>query len=136
MITRLTLCSLLALGCLSCESTSNYEPPRAGALEESQWRQRINLSPDLEHVLEIDEVLETRQHGLLRVQIDLRNITAEEQTLRTSIEWFDVSGFKLDSPNSGWMSHIVQPDEKFVVDAGAVNTAAVSWRMNVNPWSR
>lgn len=136
MFRRLTLLILLACATSACESTSNYEPPRPGALEESQWRERVNMGGTVNTIVAVDEVLESRQNGLLRVQLEMRNITATERSFRTLIEWFDVSGFKLDSPNDGWMSHIVQPNQSFSVNANAVDPAAVTWRVNIERWSR
>lgn len=134
MIQRLSLLACLAL--VGCESTSNYEPPRPGAIEESLWRERVNMSDAVKRLVEVDEVLESRQNGLLRLQLEMHNIAESEQSFRSRIEWFDVSGIRLDSPNDGWMSHIVRPKERFSVSASAVNPAAVSWRVNLDTWSR
>ncbi len=134
---KLTACLLLTpLFLLGCETTSNYEPPPPGALEESEWMERVNLSTSVKSRIAVREVRQAHQNGLMRVQVDLENLQQTESSFRTSVEWFDVSGFKLDSPNDGWMSHIAQPQEKFTVSAGAVNPAAVSWRLNVDTWAR
>jgi hypothetical protein len=128
----------LALACGGCETTGNYEPPRPGAVAESTWRERVHMTDKVKTIVAVqeDEVFETRQHGLLRVQINMRNITEGEQSFRTLIEWFDVSGLKLDSPSDGWMSHIIRPKQKFTVSAMATDPDAVSWRLNVDSWSR
>jgi hypothetical protein len=136
MIQRLSAIAILSLGCLGCESTSNYVPPPPGALEESLWRDRVIMSTNVKTRVAVDQVLEDRQNGLLRTQIEMHNITSSEQSFRTLIEWFDVAGFKLDSPNDGWMSHIVHPNQTFSVSANAVNPAAVSWRLNIDTWGR
>ncbi len=73
---------------------------------------------------------------LLRVQVNMRNFTEGEQSFRSSFDWFDVSGLKLDSPNDGWMSHIAQPKERLTVSAMATHPAAVSWRLNLVSWER
>ncbi len=132
------LFTTLALACGACESTSNYEPPPPGALAESTWRERIHISDKVKNRIAIDEeaVFESRKNGLLHVQVNLRNITEAEQSFRTSIDWFDVSGLKLDSPNDGWMSHILQPKQHLTVPAVATSPAAVSRRLNVVDWSR
>ncbi|MFT7485361.1 MAG: hypothetical protein ACI9F9_001211 [Candidatus Paceibacteria bacterium] len=133
---KLTLATLFAsLLAISCQSPG-YEPPPAGAMEEGKWEARVNLSTSVKAHIAVREVRETRQFGLLRVQIDLQNLQQNESSFRSSVEWFDVSGFKLDSPNDGWMSKIAQPQEKFTVSAGAVNPDAVSWRLNVDTWAR
>ncbi len=138
-MSRLALWSCaLALVCGACESTSNYEPPQPGALAESEWRGRIHMSEKVKNIIAIeeDQVFEARQNGLLRVQVNMRNLTEGEQSLRTSIVWFDASGLQLHAPTDGWMSHIVRPKALFMASAGASNPDAVSWRMNVDSWSR
>lgn len=134
--TRLSAILLLtSLLTAACQNTG-YQAPDSGALEESAWVDKVNLSTSVKSRIVVREVREARQHDLLRVQVDLQNLQSNESSFRTSMEWFDIAGFKLDSPNDGWMSHIVQPQEKFTITAGAVNPDAVSWRLNVDTWNR
>jgi hypothetical protein len=130
--------SLLLLAALSaaCQNTSHYEPPPAGSLPESEWADRVVFSVPVRNLLVVEEVREVRQNGLLRVQVDLRNVQQRQSSFRTLIEWFDAGGLKLDSPNEGWRSQILQANQKSPFGYTAVNPDAVSWRLNVDAWDR
>ena len=132
----LPLLLALALTGAACESTSNYEPPSPGAMPESDWQEKILFSTPVKNHLIVQDVREGRQNGLLRVQVDLRNVNQSETSFRTLIEWYDAGGFKLDSPNDGWMSHILQANQHSSIGASAVSPNAVTWRMNVDAWAR
>jgi uncharacterized protein YcfL len=138
MMSKLTASILIvSLFTLACESTSNgYKPGPTGTLEESTWKARVNLTTSAAAGLAVREVRETRQNGLLRFQVDISNLLQAQTSYRTSVEWFDISGFKLDSPSAGWKSAIAQAQEQFTLNAGASNPAAVSWRLNVDSWKR
>jgi uncharacterized protein YcfL len=97
---------------------------------------KVSFSSPVKNELVVQEVREGRKNGLLRVQVDLRNVHASETSFRTLIEWFDAGGFKLDSPNDGWMSHILQANQQSTIGASAVNPDAVSWRLSVDSWAR
>lgn len=129
---------LLLLGCLAaaCQNTDHYQPPPTGALPETEWEGRVVFSTQVKNLIVVEEVREVRQNELLRVQIDLRNVQQRESSFRTLIEWFDAGGLKLDSPNEGWRSQILQAGQNSPISYTAVTPEAVTWRLNVDSWSR
>jgi len=131
------LLALLPLALASCESQSNYRPPKPGPdLTEAEWKTKINMSNAVWQMVSVTEVLEAYQNDLLRVQIHLKNRTQGRQSFRTLVEWYDADGFKIDSPNDGWMSHVIRAGQQFSVDANAVHPKAADWRLNVVTWAR
>ncbi len=137
-MSKLTLSVLFAslFAAHACKAPGTYSPPPAGAMEESQWKDRVNVTFALQAQLAVRGVRESHKNGLLRVQIDITNLLQAEASYRSSIEWFDISGFRLDSPNDGWKSGIAQPLEEFTLNASAVSPEAVSWRLNMDTWDR
>lgn len=120
----------------ACQNTAHYEPPPGGSMPESEWVDRVIFSVPVKNLVVVEEVREVRRNDLLRVQVDLRNVQQRESSFRTLIEWFDASGMKLDSPNEGWRSQILQAGQKSPISYTAVTPDAVSWRLNVDAWSR
>ncbi|MFT7668101.1 MAG: hypothetical protein ACI8X5_000788 [Planctomycetota bacterium] len=129
-------CALLALTCIACGSRPGYEPLPPGVLEDRVWQERVIMSDQVKNRVTVDQVLETRKNSLLRLQLDIRNVTQSSQSIRTNITWFDISGFKIDTGNDGWKSHILSPKQLITVNATATDPAAVSWRVDIDFWSR
>lgn len=127
-----TLMLLLA----GCESPG-YKPPGPDeGLSEEVWKEKINMSQAAWQMISVVKVLEGEQNDLMRVQVTLKNRTQGPQSFRTSFEFFDESGFKLESANSGYMSHMIKAAEVFTTSATATNPKAKSWRLNVVQWAR
>ena len=127
-----TLLLLLA----GCESPGYKPPAPQDGLPEEVWKEQVHMSQAAWQMVSVVDVKEGFQDGLMRVQVNLRNRTQGRQSFRTLFEWFDESGFKLDTPNEGWKSHIIRANQEFTTGSTATNPKAKSWRLNVVTWSR
>ncbi len=119
-----------------CESPGYKPPSTSDGLSEEAWKQKIEMSQAAWQMLQVVNVKEGVQNGLLRVQVDFKNRTQGPQSFRVLFDWFDADGFKLDSPNDGWKSHMINAAQEFTAGATATSPKAKSWRLSVNNWGR
>jgi uncharacterized protein YcfL len=101
------LLGTLLLLLVGCESPGYKPPAPQDGLPEEVWKEQVHMSQAAWQMISVVDVKEGFQDGLMRVQVNLRNRTQGRQSFRTLFEWFDESGFKLDTPNEGWRLNVV-----------------------------
>jgi uncharacterized protein YcfL len=129
----------LGLAGSACESTNTYRPATASADE--QALERIVTDADLNKRAFVESVNARRRHGLLHVQVNLRNREAgltwfnpEYRGFRYRFEWFDDQGVKVYNPTAGWKHHLLKAKEFTTISATAPSPEAVDWRLSLHPW--
>ena len=94
----------LGIGCMA-PSRGRAQNSYAGAEGRSEIDKSIGDS-DLEHKFVLVATRTERRDDRLRIQFDLKNTTGADLAIEWAIEWFDASGFSLDTPRH-WTPAVV-----------------------------
>ena len=125
MITKIS-CSLkfflfvLFLGCaIGCTNpvhqTTKKDPGDAGPLPELK---RVYMSSSLSKNLEVISVNQATANGdLLKIQVNLKNLSAKEMNLNYKVEWMDEAGIVINDSSAVWMPLYVRGAENVAVQS-------------------
>jgi uncharacterized protein YcfL len=92
---------------------------------------RIVLSsPDLMMALGFDQPIVLRPDDLLTVAVPLRNLGDERYLLDYRFVWYDKDGLEL-RPAMGWKEVVIEPKDQRRIQANAIDSRAVEWKVQV-----
>ena len=125
MITKIS-CSLkfflfaLFLGCaIGCTNpvhqTTKKNPGDTGPLPELK---RVYMSSSLSKNLEVISVNQATANGdLLKIQVNLHNLSKKELNLNYKVEWMDEAGIVINDSSAVWMPLYVRGAENVAVQS-------------------
>src|SRR5260221_14519241 len=116
----------LLLGLAGCAKTVNtVEIPSQG---ENNW---IRTDSELARVARLDHVRKAKEGDLLRVQVDVTNITDDEEPIWYRFIWMDNNGMTFDSPLSSWQRKILQGGQEISIGGIAPNPSVTDCRLEM-----
>ena len=73
----------------------------------------------------------TTEGGVLAVQVELYNSTAELERINYKFEWFDEKGMSIEAPTSGWRPKTLHGGEPVWIKAVAPSPRAKDFRLKL-----
>jgi hypothetical protein len=97
-------------------------------MRQSASDKRFIISPKLEGILQVVSVGSNRREGgLLKIQVNVQNLTAAPQQFRYRIEWFDQDGSPLPLTGDEFMPWSLLPRELSSIAVTAPAAAAADF---------
>ena len=118
----LFLCFLVGLFSFGCNTnpvhqTTKKNPGDTSALPELK---RVYMSSSLSKNLQVVSINQTKANeDLLRIQVNLANLTKKPLNLNYKIEWMDDAGIVINDSSAVWMPLYVRGAENVVVQSVA-----------------
>lgn len=94
--------SLLLLGATACTTVNTVERKEPTAEVQVVDDKRITTDYSLNRKMRVERVIEGQVGGMMRVQVDVRNLTNSDYNVNYKFEWYDNEGFKVENVSSGW----------------------------------
>ena len=106
----------LAIGCTNpVHQTTKKDPGDTGPLPELK---RVYMSSSLSKNLEVVSVNQATANGdLLKIQVNLKNLSAKEMNLNYKVEWMDEAGIVINDSSAVWMPLYVRGAENVAVQS-------------------
>ncbi len=130
MITKKTsnliFCALplaLLFGCTNpVHQTTKKNPGDASPLPELK---RVYMSSSLAKNLEVISVNQATANGdLLKIQVNLQNLSKKEMNLNYKVEWMDEAGIVINDSSAVWMPLFIRGAENVAVQSVSSSTRA------------
>ena len=130
MITKKTsnliFCALplaLLFGCTNpVHQTTKKNPGDASPLAELK---RVYMSSSLAKNLEVISVNQATANGdLLKIQVNLQNLSKKEMNLNYKVEWMDEAGIVINDSSAVWMPLFIRGAENVAVQSVSSSTRA------------
>ncbi len=105
-----------AFGCTNpVHQTTKKDPGDSGPLPELK---RVYMSSSLSKNLEVISVNQATANGdLLKIQVNLKNLSAKEMNLNYKVEWMDEAGIVINDSSAVWMPLYVRGAENVAVQS-------------------
>jgi hypothetical protein len=97
---------------------------------------RVTTNPNLDNGARVVRGYERRQGNLLRVNVELANLTSVKRPIKYRFTWFDEDRLDIYDPSAIWRREILEPGERFSISATAPDPRVTDWRLSVQPWDR
>jgi len=68
--------------------------------------------------------------GLLKIQVEVQNLSSSVQAFAYRIEWFDANGMTVSTPTSTWIDRQIQGGESLMLTGIAPTETAKDFRVN------
>jgi uncharacterized protein YcfL len=124
-------CALLAVlvagGCKTVNTVTRAEPV---AQSTPLADKRVITDGGLGRTAEVVAIRQTTVSGdLLRLDIDVRNSSSNQQRFNYIFEWFDAQGMQVFTPMSRWQGQIIEGAETITLTAIAPTPTAKDFRL-------
>lgn len=137
IVTRLTLCAFVLLPaiCGGCRNDPNVGPPgvRGDPLPEGAYPKNVAIEGLGEGIVAGRGIVQPGTADTpLRVTVPVRSISSKPLNVQYRFEFFDAQGRTLRS-SPGWHFVHIDPRTEVQLDAAALETSAVDWRLTLRP---
>tara|TARA_Y100000766_G_scaffold219808_1_gene191756 strand:+ start:333 stop:758 length:426 start_codon:yes stop_codon:yes gene_type:complete len=123
---KLIFCTLplaLLFGCTNpVHQTTKKNPGDTSPLPELK---RVYMSSTLAKNLEVISVNQATANGdLLKIQVNLQNLSKKEMNLNYKVEWMDEAGIVINDSSAVWMPLFIRGAENVAVQSVSSSTRA------------
>jgi uncharacterized protein YcfL len=128
--TSLTIAALAAFGM----ALPGCNPPRtinSVSISEDGQYDWLQTDPNLSQVANLSRVVKTRTGDLLRVQVDVTNLTNERRDIHYRIVWFDANGIEVVTPLTNWQKKVMSGQQTVSIGGVAPDSSVTNCRMEL-----
>jgi len=127
---------LIALGCIGgvgCQTTVNrVEPGQPVAQKQGLMHKVIVTDQSLNNKVRVQNMsFMVGEGGLLKIQLEVQNLTRRRQSFSYRIEWFDEKGMIIVLPTQSAISRTLEGQETASITATAPNERARDFRIKL-----
>lgn len=110
---------------------NTYENADKEGLPREVWVDRVDTGTTLAKKAHVASVYETREGGLMKIQVNLQNDSGRSIFVKYRVEWFDGDGFKIESPTESWNNVQISQGQRLALPAIATSPRAANWRISI-----
>jgi len=95
---------------------------------------KVEFGGGLEKSLDVVRITQGRAEGnLLRIQVELKNISSNEVMLTHKLEWFNQEGFLVKDTSLVWKALMIRPGESKMIESISSRLGVTTFRLKVQP---
>ena len=95
---------------------------------------KVEFGGGLEKALSVVRITQGKIDGdLLRIQVELKNISSNEVTLTHKLEWLDQKGFLVRDTSLVWKALMIRPGESKMIESISSRPGVTTFRLKVQP---
>ena len=95
---------------------------------------KVEFGGGLEKALSVVRITQGKTDGdLLRIQVELKNISSNEVTLTHKLEWLDQKGFLVRDTSLVWKALMIRPGESKMIKSISSRPGVTAFRLKVQP---
>ncbi len=95
---------------------------------------KVEFGGGLENVLDVVRITQGKVDGdLLRIQVELKNISSREALLTHKLEWLDKEGFLVKDTNLVWKALMIRPGESKMIESVSSRPWVTAFRLKIQP---
>jgi len=95
---------------------------------------KVELEGGLEKSIDVIRITQGNADGeLLRIQVELKNISSKEVMLTHKLEWLDQEGFLVKDTSLVWKALMIRPGESKMIESISSRQGVTSFRLKVQP---
>jgi uncharacterized protein YcfL len=131
MIRRLLL-FLLAVVFAGCATVNTVQPANSAAHPNYVNDKRIITDSNLNDIAYVSSVFQSTVGGnLIRVQVNVQNLTAAVKNFNNQFQWFDAQGMAITTPAPIWHSVSIEGGQGLPITETAPSPLAVDWHLSL-----
>ena len=125
---------LLTFGCAKTGkvgTVSKKDPQDQRPLPEMK---KVEFGGGLEKALNVVRITQGKTDGdLLRMQVELKNISSKEVAITHRLEWLDQEGFLVRDTSLVWKALMIRPGESKMIESISSRPGVTAFRLKVQP---
>jgi len=95
---------------------------------------KVEFGGGLEKSLDVVRITQGRAEGnLLRIQVELKNISSNEVMLTHKLEWLNQEGFLVKDTSLVWKALMIRPGESKMIESVSSRPGVTTFRLKVQP---
>jgi uncharacterized protein YcfL len=95
---------------------------------------KVEFGGELEKSLDVVRITQGKAEGdLLRIQVELKNISSKEVMLTHKLEWLDQEGFLVRDTSLVWKALMIRPGESKMIESISSRPGVTTFRLKVQP---
>ena len=95
---------------------------------------KVEFGEGLEKSLDVIRITQGKAEGdLLRIQVELKNISSKEVMLTHKLEWLDQEGFLVKDTSLVWKALMIRPGESKMIESISSRPRVTTFRLKVQP---
>ena len=95
---------------------------------------KVEFYGGLEKALNVIRITQGKAAGdLLRIQVELKNISSKEVMLTHKLEWLDQEGFLVKDTSLVWKALMIRPGESNMIESISSRSGVSTFRLKVQP---
>ena len=95
---------------------------------------KVEFGGGLEKSLDVVRITQGKAEGdLLRIQVELKNISSKEIFLSHKLEWLDQEGFLVKDTSLVWKALMIRPGESKMIESISSRPGVTTFRLKVQP---
>jgi uncharacterized protein YcfL len=115
-----------------CTSVNTYENAAPQGQRQEVADSRVITDPTLAaRACVVGVNAATAANGIMRLQVEVKNLTRRAQTFFYNIEWFDLNGMLVSTAGGGWTERQIMSKEILTIQATAPSIACKDFRMKL-----
>ena len=125
---------LLTFGCAKTGKVGTVSKKDAQDQSPEPEIKKVEFGGGLEKSLDVVRITQGKAEGdLLRIQVELKNISSKEVMLTHKLEWLDQEGFLVKDTSLVWKALMIRPGESKMIESISSRQGVTSFRLKVQP---
>ncbi len=128
------LCLLLFSSCARKETVGTVSKKVPQDQSPEPEMKKVEFGGGLEKSLDVIRITQGKAEGdLLRIQVELKNISSKEVMLTHKLEWLDQEGFLVKDTSLVWKALMIRPGESKMIESISSRPGVTTFRLKVQP---
>jgi uncharacterized protein YcfL len=95
---------------------------------------KVEFGGRLEKSLDVIRITQGKTDGdLLRIQVELKNISSKEVAITHKLEWLDQEGFLVKDSSLVWKALMIRPGESKMIESVSTRPGVNAFRLKIQP---
>ena len=128
------LCLLLVSSCAKNGKVGTVSKKDPQDQSPEPKMKKVEFGGGLEKSLDVIRITQGKAEGdLLRIQVELKNISSKEVMLTHKLEWLDQEGFLVKDSSLAWKALMIRPGESKMIESISSRPGVTTFRLKVQP---
>jgi uncharacterized protein YcfL len=128
------LCLLLFSSCSRKETVGTVSKKDPQDQSSAPEMKKVEFGGGLEKSLDVIRITQGKAEGdLLRIQVELKNISSKEVMLTHKLEWLDQEGFLVKDTSLIWKPLMIRPGESKMIESISSRPGVTTFQLKVQP---
>ncbi len=136
-LTFLPICFLgllLTVGCANKGKVGTVSKKDPHVLSTNPDLKKVEFAGGLENSLDVIRITQGKTDGdLLRIQVELKNISSKDIAITHKLEWLDQKGFLVRDSSLVWKALMIRPGESKMIESASTRPRVTAFRLNIQP---